>query len=113
MKGLLDGRLNVENIFLIYPLSSTEQHRLLPFIENSSLFRGRSFEVSFLKGLASLKFSQPGDLKVIENISSNSKFQLEDPETARIRELTELARLFEKNLITSEEYHRAKNQILK
>ncbi len=82
-------------------------------IENSSLFRGRSFEVSFLRGLASLKFSQPDGLKTIESISADPKFQLEDPETIRIRELTELARLFEKNLITSEEYDRAKNQIFK
>ena len=43
----------------------------------------------------------------------HKRLQLEDPETARIRELTELARLFEKNLITSEEYNKAKNQILK
>ena len=82
-------------------------------IENSSLFQGRSFEVSFLRGLASLKFGQPADLKAIENPSSEEKFQLEDPEAVRIRELTELARMYEKNLITSEEYNRAKNQILK
>ena len=82
-------------------------------IENSSLFQGRSFEVSFLRGLASLKFGQPDDLKAIGNPSSEEKFQLEDPETVRIRELTELARMYEKNLITSEEYDRAKDQILK
>jgi len=82
-------------------------------IENSSLFRGRSFEVSFLRGLASLKFGQQGDLRAIENVSSDPKFQLEDPETVRIRELTELARLFEKKLISSEEYDRAKGLILK
>ena len=82
-------------------------------IENSPLFRGRSFEVSFLRGLASLKFGQPGEHKAIENVSSDPKFQLEDPETVRIRELADLARLFEKDLITSEEYDRAKTRILK
>ena len=82
-------------------------------IENSSLFQGRSFEVSFLSGLASLKFGQSDDLKTIEDHSSEAKFQLEDPETVRIRELTELARMYEKNLITTEEYNKAKNQILK
>ena len=83
-------------------------------IDNSSLFHGRSFEVSFLRGMASLKFGQPDhDLKAINNPSSEAKFQLEDPETVSIRELTELARIYEKNLITSEEYNRAKNQILK
>ena len=82
-------------------------------IENSTLFQGRSFEVSFLRGLASLKFGRSGDLKTIENSSSEAKFQLEDPETVRIRELTELARMYEKKLITSEEYQRAKDQVLK
>ena len=83
-------------------------------IDNSSLFHGRSFEVSFLRGIASLKFGQPdGDLKAINDPSSEAKFQLEDPGTVSIRELTELARIYEKNLITSEEYNRAKNQILK
>ena len=82
-------------------------------IENSSLFQGRSFEVSFLRGLASLKFSRPDDLKAIGNFPSGAKLQLEDPESERIRELTELARMYEKDLITSEEYSRAKNQILK
>ena len=82
-------------------------------IENSSLFKGRSFEISFLRGLASLKFGQPDDLEALENPSSDVNLQLEDPETVRIRDLTELARMYEKDLITSEEYNRAKNQILK
>ncbi len=97
----------------IYRRIKSKGKKMFHDIENSSLFQGRSFEVSFLRGLASLKFGQPDDLKAIENPSSEVKFQLEDPETVRIRELTELARMYEKNLITSEEYNRAKNQILK
>ena len=97
----------------IYRRIKSKGKKMFHDIENSSLFQGRSFEVSFLRGLASLKFGQPDDLKAIENPSSEEKFQLEDPETVRIRELTELARMYEKNLITSEEYNRAKNQILK
>ena len=81
-------------------------------IENSSLFQGRSFEISFLRGLASFKFGQPDDMKALDNPSSEVNLQLEDPETVRIRDLTELARMYEKDLITSEEYNRAKNQIL-
>ena len=97
----------------IYRRIKSKGKKMFHDIENSSLFQSRSFEVSFLRGLASLKFGQPDDLKAIENPSSEKKFQLEDPETVRIRELTELARMYEKNLITSEEYNRAKNQILK
>ena len=98
---------------IIYWRIKSKGKKLLHDIENSSLYQGRSFEVSFLKGLASLKFGQPDDLKAIENPSSEVKFQLEGPETVRIRELTELARMYEKDLITSEEYNRAKRQILK
>jgi hypothetical protein len=87
--------------------------KLFRDIEHSSLFKGRSFEVSFLRGLASLKFGQPDDLRALDNPSSDANLQLEDPDTVRIRDLTELARMYEKNLITSEEYNRAKNQVLK
>ena len=99
--------------FFLYRRIRTRAKATFHDIENSSLFRGRSFEVSFLRGVASLKFGQPENRRAIENAASDPKFQLEDPETVRIRELSELARLFEKNLITSEEYDRAKNQILK
>ena len=99
--------------FIIFRRIKSKGKKMLHDIENSSLFQGRSFEVSFLRGLASLKFGQPDDLKAIENPSSEAKFQLEGPETVRIRELTELARMYEKKLITTEEYNRAKSQILK
>ena len=98
---------------VIYWRIKSKGKKMLRDIESSSLFQGRSFEVSFLSGLASLKFSQSNDLKKIEGQSAEVKFQLEDPETIRIRELTELARMYEKKLITSEEYKRAKDQILK
>ena len=98
---------------LIYRHIKSKGKKMFHDIENSSLFQGRSFEVSFLSGLASLKFGRSHDLKTIEDHSSKAKFQLEDPETVRIRELAELARMYEKDLITSEEYKKAKNQILK
>ena len=98
---------------LIYRHIKSKGKKMFHDIENSSLFQGRSFEVSFLSGLASLKFGRSHDLKTIEDHSADAKLQLEDPETIRIRELTELARMYEKKLITSEEYKRAKDQILK
>ena len=86
---------------------------MLHDIEKSSGYPGRGVEVSFLRGLVSLKFGQPAGLKTIENQAPGGKLQLEDPETIRIRELTELVRMYEKNLITVEEYNRLKNQIMK
>ena len=105
--------LVILSALLIYRRIKSKGKKMFQDIENSSLFQGRSFEVSFLSGLASLKFGQSDDLKTIGDHSSEAKFQLEDPETVRIRELAELARMYEKDLITSEEYKRAKNQILK
>lgn len=87
--------------------------KVLRDIEESSLYQGRDFEVSFLSGLVSLKFGRPDGLKAIENKSPGVNLQLEDPETMRIRDLAELARMYEKDLITFEEYSQTKNQILK
>jgi hypothetical protein len=106
------GLFMLSGLFIYWRIKSKGK-KMFHDIENSSLFQGRSFEVSFFRGLASLKFGQPDELKAIENSSSEVKYQLEDPETLRIRELTELARMYEKNLITTEEYNKAKNQILK
>jgi hypothetical protein len=105
--------LFILSALLIYRRIKSKGKKMFHDIEKSSLFQGRSFEISFLAGLASLKFGRSDNLKTIGNHSSEAKIQLEDPETIRIRELTELARMYEKNLITSEEYKRAKDQILK
>lgn len=99
--------------FIIFRRIKSSGKKVFRDIENSSLYQERGFEVSFLKGLVSLKIGQPAGLKAIENESSDVKLQLEDPETVRIRELTELARMYEKKLITSEEYNKTKNQIMK
>ena len=99
--------------FFLYRRIKARGKQTLDDLEKSPLFGGRSFEVSFLSGLASLKFGRQDRMRMIENGSPKPPMQLEDPETIRIRELTELARLFEKNLISSEEYDRAKNQIFK
>jgi hypothetical protein len=81
---------------------------------SSPLFAGRSVEVSFMGGFASIRLNQPGDhLQPALEGPAASPLQLEDPETMRIRQLTELARLLEKDLITREEYDTAKQQLLK
>lgn len=81
---------------------------------HSPLFAGRSVEVSFLGGFASIKLNQHGDhLQPALEGPSDRPLQLEDPETMRIRQLTELARLLEKDLISREEYDTAKQQLLK
>ena len=78
----------------------------------SPLFAGRSVEVSFMGGFASIKLNQQGDRMAPAIEAPPVTPQLEDPETQRIRQLTELARLLEKDLISREEYDTAKQQLL-
>ena len=75
--------------------------------------RDRNVEVRVLGGLVSLKLG--GDKPhpaALEDPSIHTPLQLEDPEIHRIRELTELSRLLEKDLITMDEFQRSKARIL-
>lgn len=80
------------------------------------MMNGRSIEVSFLGGIASVKIENPGTKAVpVSSLTYDAPdvtMQLEAPGTSRVRELTELAGLFEKHLITLEEYETSKKQIL-
>jgi hypothetical protein len=80
---------------------------------SSQMLTGRPVEVSFLGGLASFRVGAPGNAQQLESRMANPTHQLEDPETTRIRELTELAKMLEKDLITREEYNQAKKTLLK
>ncbi len=88
-----------------------KEGKTLREILKNPVFEGREVEVSLLGGLASLRVGKPGQLS-LEDPGMKNK-QLEDPETVRLRELNELVRLFENNLITLEEYNQAKKQIFK
>ena len=75
------------------------------------MFTGRSVEVNLMGGLASLKVGNRDNCDT-KPYTYNPSRQLEDPATSRIRELRELARLFENKLITLDEYNRTKEQLL-
>jgi hypothetical protein len=78
------------------------------------MFRGRSVEVSLLGGIASIKLGRPeGSRLLSEEDVGPAPRRLEDPDTARIRELSELARLLERDLITRREYDTAKERLLR
>jgi hypothetical protein len=74
---------------------------------------GRTVEVSVLGGLASLKIGRPHYPPALNGRSSDPVKQLEDPDAIRIKELSDLVRLLEKNLITLDEYHKYKENIFK
>ena len=102
--------------YLCYRFIKSRGKQALKDIEASPVFKGRSVEVRLLGGVASLKLGQPGNPKIIENTAAGTydpQHQLEDPDTARIRELDRLAGMLEKELITRDEFVIAKKKLLK
>jgi hypothetical protein len=99
--------------YFCYRLIKSKGKQALKDIEESDVFKNRSVEVRFLGGVASLKIGQPDSSKAIENPAYNPRHQLEDPNTARMRELDRMAQMLEKNLITLDEFVIAKKKLLK
>lgn len=79
------------------------------------MFNGRSVEVSLLGGMATVKLGQSSQPPAIGLDTTIDLPRLEDPDVLRNRDLsdlTELARLLEKDLITVDEFNKAKRQLL-
>lgn len=83
-------------------------------------FRDKNLEVNVLGGLASVKISSengrtqdsPAMLEYGDDAIDTQRLEApEAPEAVRVKELTELARLLDKNLITLDEYDRAKQDL--
>ncbi len=105
--------LIIASVYLFYRRIK-KQGMTLSETLNSPMFHGRAVEVSLLGGLASVKVGGgSGGAPALENNSSTQYLQLEDPASVRLRDLTELANLLDKNLITLDEYNDLKHQILK
>jgi hypothetical protein len=111
---LLGGSaLIIASVYLFYRRIKKQGMTLRETL-NSPMFHGRTVEVSLLGGLASVKVGgRSGGMPALGNNSSTQYLQLEDPASVRLKELTELANLLEKNLITLDEYNEFKQQILK
>ena len=86
--------------------------RSLREMMRSPMFNGRPVEISLLGGLASFKVggNVEGPLELGMD-TQNPSLQLEDPDAARLREIKELASLLKEELITREEYEKAKQHI--
>lgn len=78
------------------------------------LLAGRSVEIEFLGGLASLKVGDSRkDACLLDSDAAHDVPRLEDPATMQVKELSELARLFESGLISLEEFETFKARLLK
>lgn len=77
------------------------------------MFAGRPVEVSLLGGMASFRVGMPGPASGLETRRVGPTHQLEDFKTSQLRDLTQLARLLEDDLITRDEYDEAKKNLFK
>jgi hypothetical protein len=75
-------------------------------------FQGRELEVSLFGGMATMRIGSPDRHKTLDIDSQPPPARLEDSTTVRIREMQALAQLLEKNLITDEEFSKAKQRLL-
>jgi hypothetical protein len=79
---------------------------------NDPLFHGRSVEISFLGGFASLKVGHSPEPPAITQGPGESVRQLQSPESYRSEQLANLARLLKEELITTDEFLQAKKELL-
>ena len=106
---ILLGGLTASGLFgvFLYHKVKSRGRDIYRDIRNAPVMPGGTLEVSLLGGLASVKFSKSADAPALPHAPAFPAL-LEDPATLRIRELSNLAQMYEKNLITREEFEQAK-----
>ncbi|UCD34338.1 MAG: hypothetical protein JSU90_08540 [Nitrospiraceae bacterium] len=77
-----------------------------------SSLQGKTVEVSFMGGLANFRISDSQARPGIGHDMSMKIDKLPSPGAENVKSLAELARLFEKDLISVEEFQKAKGRIL-
>lgn len=97
--------------WVLYRKIKAQGRNIAQDLRGASVPAGSTLEVSFLGGLASVKFARPAHAGP-QIAAPAAPALLEDPATQRIRELTILAQMYEKKLLTREEFERAKGAIL-
>jgi hypothetical protein len=104
--------LTAAGAFLVYRRLKTQGSDLMRGLQGVTLPSGSTLEVRFLGGVASVKFARDAAASPPALTAGTAPPLLEDPESQRLRELAQLAQLYEKNLITREEFDRAKGALL-
>jgi hypothetical protein len=97
--------------YWIYRRAKSQGRNLFREARNSAVVPGGTLEVSFLGGLASVKIGRPDPSSLPPLAPPRPQALLEAPETLRLRELASLVEMYEKNLITREEFEKAKGAI--
>jgi hypothetical protein len=97
---------------LVYRKLKAQGRSLVQGLQGAAVPSGGTLEVRFLGGLASVKLARPATSGVHEIPAPHAPPLIEDSKTQGLRELAYLAELYEKNLISREEFDRAKNTLL-
>ncbi len=87
--------------------------KVIKGVLGESSLNGKNVEISFLGGLATFKVGDSKAKLIANEGPLDSVKELEAPKIGETGTLPELARLYEKKLITLEEYNKAKQKILK
>jgi hypothetical protein len=87
------------------------QGKTLGEVLRSPSLHGREVEVSLLGGLATMRLGRSNGRQSLPSSPIGQQPRLEDPMSQNIREIQALANLFEKNLITREEFEQAKTRL--
>lgn len=101
--------------YIVYTLK--KQSSGIAEIMQSPEFRGKNVELRLFGGLASVKVTDSEAHTRILGYDDRTEYGppearfLESPDSSRVRELSELARLLENDYITPEEYQQTKNEI--
>jgi uncharacterized membrane protein len=98
--------------YIIYRRVKIQGRDLLRNLDQSAAMRGRALEISFMGGVMSLKVGSSDALPALEHNGARKIHRLEDSETIRNRDLADLAQLLADDLISIEDYARAKQKIL-
>lgn len=89
-----------------------ESNRKITDLMTDPALANRTLEISLLGGMATVKLGHKDDgIKLIEADDTQPK-QLQAPQSIQIKELTELNKMLEEELITREEFLQLKKEIL-
>jgi len=90
-----------------------EHKQKLHDLMSDPAFNDRTLEISLMGGMATVRLGHKDDnIKLIQAADETEVKQLEQPKSGQMKELTELTRMLDDELITREEFLKLKKDIL-
>jgi len=102
--------LTAVGLYMIYKRIKADSKELKKAVGD---LQGKDIEISLLGGMAAMKISSANTKLGTKQIESDRTKLLSTPSSSNVQQLTELSRLYEKKLITRDEYEKAKKEIFR